>query len=98
MILIQFVDVRSKKGEIMLITKEWVDKVCPNHSRKSCSDNDLSNSFGGWNGRYLPGTGEKKIIHPRCSRCYLLDNVENNTDDLDFEVIVDVFLVYKRSN
>lgn len=79
----------------MLITKEYVDELVPKHTRTSCSDSNISNAYGGWNGRYCEKTGRKKIIHPRCNRCYLLDNIGIDTDDLEFKIVRDVFLEYK---
>jgi hypothetical protein len=31
----------------MIITKEWVDQVCPVHGRTSCDDHHLNNRYGG---------------------------------------------------
>ena len=50
----------------MLINKEWVDKVCPEHGRTSCSDEEIYNGFSGWNGKYDVDTGAKIIKYPRC--------------------------------
>jgi hypothetical protein len=79
----------------MIITKEWVDIVTPNHGRTSCDDNNLANSFGGWNGKYNRNTGKKEIDYPRCNRCYLLDHIGENTEDLEFEITPTISLSFK---
>ena len=71
----------------MTLTKEFVDQITPEHGRTSCSDSDLSNSYGGWDGTYDPKTGDKKIRWPRCTRCYLLSNIGEDTENLDFKII-----------
>jgi hypothetical protein len=80
----------------MIITKDWVDQFCPDHDRTSCSDDNLSNAHGGWTGYYSRKTGKKEIQYPRCSRCYLLDNIGMNTDDLEFKPYVEVYLRYRE--
>jgi hypothetical protein len=82
----------------MIITREWVDQVCPNHSRTSCNDENLNNAYGGWTGYYDRKTGKKEIIHPRCNRCYLLDNLGGDSRFLQFEPIVEVRLMYRENN
>lgn len=81
----------------MILTREEIDRIAPTHGRTSCNDDHRINSFGGWEGKYDVDTGKKDIRYPRCNRCYLLDHLDANTDDLDFEVIVDVRLVWKGS-
>lgn len=52
--------------------KEFIDFICPDHSRTSCSDDDISNGF------YFEEDEETistKYYH-RCSRCALLE-IEN---------------------
>lgn len=54
--------------------KEFIDIVCPEHARTSCSDNDISNGF------YLEEDDEtvsEKYMY-RCTRCALLE-IENGT-------------------
>lgn len=80
----------------MIITREWVDQLCPDHDRTSCSDDNLSNAYGGWSGYYSRTTGKKEIQHPRCRRCYLLDNIGMNTDYLEFDIEVNICLSYKN--
>lgn len=75
----------------MKITKAWVDAITPKHGRTSCRDNDLSNCFGGWTGKYDENTGKKVIQHPRCNRCYLLDHLGEELESLPFEVEVSLY-------
>jgi hypothetical protein len=70
----------------MKLTREIVDAIAPEHGRTSCNDNDLGNSYGGWSGRYDENTGQKKIIFPICSRCYLLTHVGEDLDKLEFKL------------
>jgi hypothetical protein len=79
----------------MLINKEWIDKICPKHGRTSCNDKEIYNGFGGWNGKYDVDTGAKIIKYPRCNRCYLLDNIGMDTEDLEFEIYTETTLSYK---
>jgi hypothetical protein len=81
----------------MVITKEWVDQVCPEHSRTSCNNQNLSNAYGGWTGYYDRKTGKKEIQYPRCTRCYLLDHLGVSVDSLEFRPRVTVFLEYKEN-
>ena len=70
----------------MLLTSALVDTVVPEHGRTSCSDDNLANAYGGWNGKYNPNTGEKIIHFPRCNRCYLLANLGKDLADLPFQL------------
>ena len=79
----------------MLITKEWIDQVCPNHGRTSCDDENLNNRFGGWDGTYRTDNGHKDIRNPRCTRCYLLFNEGLNDEDLEFKPVVEVYLSWQ---
>jgi hypothetical protein len=81
----------------MIITKSWVDLVCPKHERTSCDDQYLANHYGGWNGRYDSYTGKKEIQFPRCARCYLLDNIGTDTESLEFTPEVKVTLLYNKN-
>lgn len=81
--------------EPLWVTKEWVDIVCPEHGRTSCSDTDLGNVSGGWNGKFDENTGKKVIQYPRCNRCYLLDHLNEKFDDLAFAVEVEVRLEFR---
>lgn len=78
----------------MIITKEWIDIVCPEHSRTSCDDSNLNNSYGGWTGYYDRETGKREINYPRCARCYLLNNIGFEADNLEFVPEVNVYLNY----
>ena len=54
--------------------KEFIDCICPEHSRASCSDINISNGF------YLKEDGEtisQKYYH-KCVRCAFLE-IENGT-------------------
>jgi hypothetical protein len=79
----------------MIVTKEWVDKISPEHGRTSCDDKELNNAYGGWDRTYDTNTGRKNIRVPRCARCYLLDSIGCDTKDLEFEPVVEVWLRYK---
>jgi hypothetical protein len=63
----------------MIITKEIVDFIRPDHCRTSCSDDDLANSWGG-----EIECGE--IVFPRCDRCYFLSHVGEDSTELDFQI------------
>jgi hypothetical protein len=54
--------------------REFIDFICPEHSRTSCSDDDISNGF------YLEEDREtiSKERYHRCVRCALLE-IENGT-------------------
>lgn len=78
----------------MTITIDFVNAVASEHSRTSCDDNNLTNSYGGWDGKYDPNTGKKLIRFPRCNRCYLLSHVGESVSSLDFKL--DLCLDYKE--
>lgn len=80
----------------MKITKELVDSLFPRHGRTSCSDDNLTNGFGGWDGKYCPDTGKKEIRYPRCGRCYLLRHLGEDSRDMEFDWRVDVTLRFKE--
>ena len=48
--------------------KEFIDLICPEHGRTSCSDDNISNGF------YLSDDGEtiSTMYYQRCMRCALL--------------------------
>ena len=79
----------------MVITREYIDEFVPKHERSSCDDGNLNNAWGGWDGLYDIHNGQKTIHHPRCTRCYLLAHVGEYTQDLEFEIVIQVNLVYK---
>jgi len=70
----------------MILTKEVVNILAPRHGKTSCSDNNMVNGFGGWTGKYDQDTGKKVISSPYCNRCYLLDHLGSDTDNLEFEI------------
>jgi len=74
------------------LTQQAIDFVAPEHDRTSCSDTDTGNGYGGWSGKYNPN-GSKEIHFPRCTRCYLLNHLEEDTDTLEFKI--DASLVWK---
>jgi len=78
----------------MIITKEVIDILAPKHGRTSCSDENLSNAYGGWTGKYDVDTGRKKIIYPRCNRCYLIDNIGMEMDNIEFKF--ELFISHKE--
>lgn len=58
-----------------MTTKEFIDFICPEHGRTSCSDDNICNGF------YVEdddeGTISEKYRH-RCARCAFLE-IENGT-------------------
>ena len=50
-------------------TKDFINIVAPEHSRTSCSDDNLFNGF------YYDGCGENldRRYYPRCKRCAYLE-------------------------
>jgi hypothetical protein len=64
-----------------------VDFFAPDHDRMSCCDDDVSNGDHGEDG-YDERTGKKLFYHPRCVRCYLLDNVGNSLPELAYKLTV----------
>lgn len=72
----------------MLITEELLEIVCPEHSRTSCSDSNLSNY-------YDSKTGNKDVRWPRYNRCYLMHNLGEDTEDLEFKVSFSVDLEWR---
>ncbi len=71
-----------------IITIDVVNAIAPEHGRTSCSDEDRANAYGGWNGKYNPDTGKKQISYPRCIRCFLLEHLGEDLNDLEFELSV----------
>ncbi len=70
----------------MILTKDAVDAMAPEHERTSCTDEGRENAFGGWSGEYDRHTGNKEIRFPRCVRCYLLDHLGEDTKNLEFKI------------
>jgi hypothetical protein len=78
------------------ITRELIDRFIPEHSRTFCSDDNLCNKFEGLTGKYDVNIGEKIIYYPRCNRCYLLDYIGENFEELEFNVEIETLLTYNR--
>ena len=76
----------------MIITREFVDCVCPKHGRTSCSDEDLNNSD--LDIEYIVVLGQVidgRIRHLyRCDRCFMLSLVGCDTKELTFDLKFDV--------
>jgi hypothetical protein len=78
------------------VTREWVDLFVPEHGRTSCNDADTQNG-------YVSEAANGEISLPRCTRCYLLNNLLNNMNQLDnrLEINVEVNIThstaYKRA-
>jgi hypothetical protein len=70
----------------MKLTQEVIDIIAPTHGRMSCNDDTQINGSGGWTGKYDRNTGHKEIRHPRCTRCYLLRNIGEDIDTLEFRI------------
>jgi hypothetical protein len=55
------------KGEAMEAI-DFINLICPEHTRTSCSDKDQNNGFYSRNG---------DTWHGRCTRCMYLEIIEN---------------------
>ena len=62
-------------------TKEFIDIICPNHDRTSCSDDNIANGFYANDDMTI-----SSVRRPRCARCALLE-IENGTVHLTKENI-----------
>lgn len=82
--------------EDTVLTKEFINMYYPEHGRTSCDDQNLTNSYGGWSGRFDRDTGHKEIRYPRCIRCYLLSNLGSKLKDLEFTLSYDIQLTYRE--
>lgn len=83
----------------MIITKEVIDVLTPNHGRTSCSDENPCN--GNYEIRDYKFQGvviEKSWEHmPRCNRCFLLDHLGYDTDLMtDIKIVSDISLILKQ--
>jgi hypothetical protein len=78
----------------MILTKEYINAICPEHGRASCDDSNLCNGFGGYSGLYDKDTGKPEVHYPRCNRCYLLNNVGEDISSIEFQVNVSVYLEF----
>jgi len=63
------------KGDVLL-TRELIDVLTPEHDRTSCDDTDLANAYVVSNS------------YVRCVRCHLLDNVGMYVRDLGIQLVV----------
>jgi len=63
----------------MIITQEWIDIVAPNHSRGSCKPDQP----------WVNGAIDSRWGLPWCNRCYLIEHIGVELNDLDFHVWVD---------
>ena len=63
-----------------MTTKEFINLICPEHTRTSCSDDNISNGFYFEEDRE---TISPKYFH-RCGRCALLE-IENGTINITEE-------------
>jgi len=68
----------------MKITKELVNILTPEHGRTSCSDDDPSNGSCGIKDREFQGIVIERSwdYYPRCNRCFLLDRVGEDTENV----------------
>lgn len=76
----------------MIITREFVDMVAPEHGRTSCSDECLNNSDMDIEDVVVLGqVVERRIRHYyRCGRCFMLSLVGCDTKDLTFDIKYDI--------
>lgn len=83
----------------MIITKEVIDVLTPNHGRTSCSDADPGNGGYEIEDRYFQGIVIERNwrYRPRCNRCFLLDHIGYDTDYMkDIEIVPEIELVLKQ--
>ena len=69
----------------MKLTREQIDFLCPEHSRTSCDDRHLINSYFSSEERRLP----------KCNRCFLLKCLELNWEEPAITIIPSVELRFK---
>lgn len=82
----------------MIITKEVIDVLTPNHGRTSCSDAYPGNGGYEIEDRYFQGIVIERNwkYRPRCNRCFLLDHEGYDTALMDIDVVPEVSLVLKQ--
>jgi hypothetical protein len=83
----------------MIITKEVIDVLTPNHGRTSCSDAYPGNGGYEIEDRYFQGIVIERNwrYRPRCNRCFLLDHIGYDTDYMkDIEIVPEIELVLKQ--
>jgi hypothetical protein len=68
----------------MEITKELINILTPEHGRTSCSDDNPCNASYTIEDRKLLGVVISKSWerYPRCNRCFLLDNIGEDTENV----------------
>ena len=84
----------------MIITREFVDMVAPEHilMGEECNDENLYNKEYGIRVVTVNGVEIERSWNdqPRCNRCFLLAHVRQDTDDMGIFVIPHVTLHLKR--
>lgn len=68
----------------MIITKELVDIICPNHERSGCNDEyPINSDFDIGEMTFKGIVIERKLNRgPECKRCFLLDNIGIDVEEL----------------
>ena len=76
----------------MIITREFVNCVCPKHGRTSCNDENLINSDMIIEDVVVLGqVVDRRIQHwYRCDRCFMLSLIGCDTKDLTFDIKYDI--------
>jgi hypothetical protein len=81
----------------MKLTQETIDLLTPRHGRSSCSDEHPSNGdyvIANLRADWAPGS---PIIHrklesgPRCNRCYFLEHLDEETENLELDMSISIF-------
>jgi hypothetical protein len=82
----------------MILTRDIIDIICPNHGRTSCNDSDPNNGYYEIKETKFRGIVIEKNFKtaPRCHRCFLLDAEGYDTDLMDITVIPTIELVIKQ--
>ncbi|MFA5408869.1 MAG: hypothetical protein WC343_08895 [Bacilli bacterium] len=84
----------------MIITREFVDMVAPEHilMGEECNDENLYNKEYGIRVVTVNGVEIERSWNdlPRCERCFLLAHVGQDTDDMEMIIIPQVRLRLKQ--
>ena len=74
------------------LDRAFVDHFVPEHSRTSCSDDNLENGYYQiWVKKLKDVVVERKFrVAPRCTRCFLLRCLADGYIDPQIEVTVDI--------
>lgn len=73
---------------------ELINIICPEHTRTSCSDENISNGFyHKWDGTVTNVIS--KEYFPRCSRCALLEI--NNGDSIDESKVIESISIHFKN-